>query len=452
MKSIGARLTLYYALAASLSAAVLFSTGYVILEDELVRGLDALNVAEFAELRQRLGPDYQSLAPHVIAKRIHDTAEAGSALFFISVDEPRSGKVFASSNLHNRSIPDVPGTHVYSAWLIGTGDVRIQEFILPPFDVTIATPLAQVRSSMQSYVWVCVGLLVMMAFTSGVIGLVLSRVVLRPLRFIRATAQRISSDNLSERIPVVGNDELADLAHLLNRMFDRLEGSFNQIKRFSSEASHELKTPLSLIRLHGEKLLEDDRLAPAHVEAILVQLDEVSRMNQIIEEMLFLSRAEANAISLKLVCGSPEAMVTAFGQDALALAEHHRRRFHLQVEGAGTIAFEERWLRQVWLNLLTNALAATPAGGLVTMHSRYEETRWIVEVADEGAGLAEPHLERMFERFTQFEPSDGPARGSGLGLAISRSIVLLHEGTIKAANRTDRSGLRVTVSLPLLIA
>ena len=143
-------------------------------------------------------------------------------------------------------------------------------------------------------------------------------------------------------------------------------------------------------------------------------------------------------------------MLATFAQDALALAEHHHRRFAMEIDGTGVIAFEERWLRQVWLNLLTNALAATPDGGLVTMHARFAGDRWIVELIDEGPGLDENHLERIFERFSQFGLANGPLRGSGLGLAISRSIVVLHGGTITAANRLDRSGLLVTVSLPAL--
>ena len=184
------------------------------------------------------------------------------------------------------------------------------------------------------------------------IGLALSRLALRPLRFIRETAQRINSENLSERIPPMkSHDELADLARLLNQMFDRLERSFNQVKRFAAEASHEIKTPLSLIRLHGEKLLEDENLEHGHIEAIVAQLDEVARLNQIIDEMLFLSRAEANAIPLLLTKAAPEAMLAAFSQDALAFGRasfetvraggrrvlRHRLRGTLVATGFGSI-------------------------------------------------------------------------------------------------------------------
>ena len=451
MQSIRNRLTFYYAAAATASAATLFLAGYMLLDNQLVSGLDDLNAAEFRQFAARLGPDYRNLTARIIDQRIRDSADAASALFYINVDEPRSGMVFYSRNLHDQSIPDVKGLHNYTVAMPVVGEVRAGEFFLPPFDVTIATPMAPVRNSMRSYIEVCLALMLTMLGVSVLIGLWLSRVILRPLLFIRETANRISSDNLSERIPLPAhNDELTDLARLLNRMFARLENSFNQIKRFAAEASHELKTPLSLIRLHGERVLEDETLPPRIVDAVLVQLDEVARLNQIIDEMLFLSRAEANAIPLALEPAEPERMLRNFEQDAVVLAEHNQSVFRLCSEGSGRVAFEERWLRQVWLNLLTNALNVSPAGAVIAMHARFADTRWQVTIEDEGPGLDDDKLSRIFDRFTQFGPAAQSGQGSGLGLAISRSIVVLHGGIITAQNRTDRSGLRVTVSLPAL--
>lgn len=450
MKSISARVTLFYAAAATASAALLFVSGYLLLEGRLIHGLDDLNTAEFEQLKVRLGPDYRSLTHEVVDERIRETADAGSALFFINVDEPRSGMVFYSRNLNGRAIPDVKGLRRYNATLAGNREIRVGEFLMPPFDVTIATPLTQVRESMRSYVEVSIGLLLMMLVASALIGIGLSRIILRPLIFIRETAKRISSDNLSERIPLPRHrDELADLTALLNRMFDRLEQSFEQIKRFSAEASHELKTPLSLIRLHAERLLEDEGLSPQNVDAILVQLEEVSRLNQIIEEMLFLSRAEANAIPLSLRPLDPEPMLRNFEQDALVLAEHKGCEFRLQSVGSGLVAYEERWLRQVWLNLLSNSLDVVPRGGTIAMRACHVGDWWQVTVEDEGPGLPQEQLARMFDRFTQFGSANRQGQGVGLGLAISRSIVQMHSGTIVAENRCDRQGLRVTVSIPV---
>jgi two-component system heavy metal sensor histidine kinase CusS len=451
MKSIGARLTLFYACATTATAALLFLAGFLLLETRLIRGLDQLNATEFRQLQVRLGSDYASLTPKIINERIRESADATSALFFINVDEPRTGMVFYSHNLNNRSIPDVKGKHIYNAEMPVIGEVRVGEFVMAPFDVSIATPMAQVRDSMHSYIEVCAGLLLLMLFISAAIGLGMSRVVLQPLNFIRETANRINSDNLSERIPTLTHqDELADLTQLLNQMFARLESSFNQIKRFAADASHELKTPLSLIRLHAEKLLDDTALSGASMDAVVVQLEELARLNQIIDEMLFLSRADAQAIKLDLVNHDACNLLSGFEQDAIALAEHEdQRKFLLSLEGNGLVAVDERWLRQVWLNLLSNALNASPPHGHVTMRSRFSGGRWLVTIEDEGEGLADEQLDQIFNRFTQFGSPEHRARGSGLGLAISRSIVALHGGQISAHNRADRAGLSVTVSLPV---
>lgn len=287
-----------------------------------------------------------------------------------------------------------------------------------------------------------------MLLVSLLLGRQISKVILEPLIFIRETASRIGSDNLRDRIPVSEHeDELSDLAQLLNRMFDRLEVAFEQIKRFSADASHELKTPLSLIRLHAEKLLNDGTLTPNAIDAVVVQLGEVARLNQIIEEMLFLSRAEAGAVQLQLVAQDPSPMLASFEQDAIALAEHRGCRFALVSTGGGKVAYDGRWLRQLWLNLLTNALNASPPGGLVSMSSRFEPHSWVVEICDEGPGLEPDQLAQMFDRFKQFGSASANDQGTGLGLAICQSIVDLHGGRISVSRRSNGTGLRFAIML-----
>jgi signal transduction histidine kinase len=281
------------------------------------------------------------------------------------------------------------------------------------------------------------------------IGLGLSRLLLRPVRLIRETANRIRSDNLSERIPVSDvSDEISDLARLLNQTFDRLESAFDQIRRFSDEASHELKTPLSLIRLHAEKMLRDGDLSPAQTEAVVVQIEELARLNQIIDEMLFLSRAEAKAIGLKLSTEDPARFLETFTQDAVALAEHSGRQFTYTHEGRGKIAFEEKWIRQVLLNVVTNAINVSPRNGRIAMRSIVGAGFWRVSIEDEGPGLTGDQRERIFERFVRFGTPPNSDRGSGLGLTISRSIIQLHGGRIFAESGANGHGLRVTFEIP----
>jgi len=288
-----------------------------------------------------------------------------------------------------------------------------------------------------------------MVIASLVIGRALSRFVLWPVRLIRDTAKRLGHDNLSERIPVPDvHDEISDLARLLNEMFDRLEVSFHQVRRFTADASHELKIPLSLISLHAEKMLVDGNLPPAQREAVQVQLEEIARLNRIIDELLFLSKADARAVKLDLRPQSPAPLVQAFAQDASVLAEHHGRRFSFEHQGEGNVALDSKWMRQVLLNLLTNAIHVSPADGLISMHSELTAERWRVSMEDQGPGLTAEQRERMFERFVRLTTPRNDYDGSGLGLAICRSIVTLHGGHISAAPGSQGRGLRVTTEIP----
>ncbi|HEX3843015.1 MAG TPA: ATP-binding protein [Steroidobacteraceae bacterium] len=447
MRSISTRLAAWYALAATVTLACLFIVGYQLLENYLIHGLDMLNKAEFEQVSARLGPNYQALTPEVINQRIRQTTQYASVLFYIDVHNHQR-TVFYSANLRGQPIPDVPHEHLYDGSIPGIGPLRIAEFILPPFDVTIATSSAQVLKVMDGYVEVCTGLLCAMLAVSSIIGIALSRLALRPVRLIRETASRIGSDNLSERIPVSGvRDEISELARLLNQMFDRLESSFKQVRRFAAEASHELKTPLSLIRLQAEKLLVAGNLAPAEEDAVQMQLEELARLNRIIEEMLFLSRAEARAITLQLRQQDPSRFLHAFAQDARVLAEHHGRHFVLASEGDGRVAFEAQRIRQVLLNLLANALCASPLDGVITLRSAFSAGVWHVSLEDQGPGVAASERERIFERFVRLGTLSDE-RGSGLGLAICRSIIELHYGRIWAEDAANAPGLKVLFEIP----
>lgn len=452
MKSIGARLALWYAGAAALTMMCLFVAGYYLLENQLIRGLDLLNKAQFAQIRAHLGEDFATLSPRVIDARVRETSNFSSVLFFITIDDPTGPErpVFYSTNLRGLPIPDVPGQRAFNAVLPGIGELRVGEFILGPFDVTIATSLFNVRAAMHDYSEIGIWMLAVMIAISVGVGFGLSRLALRPVRLIRDTATHISSDNLSERIPVASvRDEISELAQFLNQMFDRLETAFDQIRRFTAEASHELKTPLSLIRLQAEKLLVHGNLDAANEECVHVQLEEIARLSQIIEELLFLSRAEARDIDLHLAEQDPEALLASFSQDAKVLSEHRGLHYVHTHQGAGRVLAEPRWLRRVLLNLLANALNASPPRGTVTLRSVVEDGVWRVSLEDQGTGVPSELRERIFERF--FRVASAPEveeSGSGLGLAICRSIILLHGGQIRADAVPQSTGLRVTFTIP----
>jgi len=454
MRSIGARIALWYAGAATTTLAVLFVAGYALLERNLLHGLDLLNRAEFQQIASRLGPEYETLSPPFIEMRIRETTESASALFYILIRLPRQEAIFRSTNLNGHDIPDVAGAEHFSVSIADVGDVRAAEFHMNPFVVMVATPLAQVNEVMASYIKVCAALLVAMLLVSLLIGTGLSRLILAPVRLIRDAAARISSDNLSERIAVgVVRDEVSDVARLLNQMFDRLEAAFAQIRRFTAEASHELKTPLSLIRLQAERMIGDESLPAQHREAVQDQLEEIERLTRIIEDLLLLSRADAHAMQVELRTQDPAAFLSSFAQDAQALAEDLGLSFEWSHEGRGEVSFDARWMRQVLLNLLVNAIRVSPPGAPIRLRSRTENGAWQLSLEDRGPGLTPQQCERAFERFVRFNDAsdDKRDRGTGLGLAICRSIVGLHAGTISARPR-EGAGLQVAIELPAVRA
>ncbi len=446
-RSISARLAIWYALAATITLTCLFAAGYQMLELHLIHGLDQLNVAQFEQIKAHLHPEHETVDPDRIEERIRTLTEASAALFYIDVHSAHTGTIFRSRNLAGRQIPDIKGQHSFNVAVDAIGELRVTEFIIGNFDVNIGTPLTGVRVVMEGYGEVCLGLLGTMIVVSLAIGLWLSRMALRPIRGISDTANRIRSDNLAARIPVTDvQDEVSDLARMLNQMFDRLESSFIQIRRFTAEASHELKTPLSLVRLHAEKILVSGGLTPAQEDSVHVQLDELARLDQIIDELLFLSRAEARAITLDLQPADPAAFLNNFGQDARVLAEHHGVRYASSHDGMALVSFDAKRIRQVLLNLLSNALALSPRGSAVMLRSQVADGVWRLAMIDEGPGLPDDQKERMFERFERLH--NGRYNGSGLGLAICRSIVELHQGTIYARSGSFDRGLQMVIELP----
>ena len=447
MRTIRTRITIWYAIGATLSFAVLMIVGAMFLESALTRSLDQLNAAEFRQLLVQIGDDYARVDRKVLARRLSNVDQYQSVLFYITINEPKTGDtVFSSANLKGNSIPDIKGERRYTADAPGLGPLRVGEFLLPPYDVTVATSARSLHDGIRAFSIIGGALIIVMLVMSIVIGRGFSRLVLSPLRRIRDTAERIGTDNLRERIPSGRvRDELGELVSLLNRMFDRIESGFNHVRQFSRDVSHELKTPLALIRLHAESIAKD---GGEHTDIAIEQIDEIARLDTLIDQMLFLSRADAQAIQLELTEQDPRPFLESFAQDASALAEHSDRNFTMEASGSGKAAFEASWMRQLLFNIVSNALRAVPEGGIVTLTSSFDETRgqWRVVVADNGPGLTVDECSRIFEPFVRLAARQSD-RGAGLGLTIARSIAILHQGQIHAEPNRPQ-GLRVSVELP----
>lgn len=451
MRSTGGRLALWYAGVSSATLLLFFVAGYFLLDRYMVHGLDLLNQSQFEQIRANQVASDGILSPEEVSAHLATGPGAPSALFYVQVSD-RSGHIeFASSNLAGRFLPSMPTGKRVTLLVDGPGKLRIGSFALSAGTMVIGTSYAEAETAMDGYTEISLVLLCLMVVVSVITGIALSRAAMRPVRMIQETANHIRSDNLSERIPVSDvQDDVSNLARLLNEMFDRLERAFTQVRRFTEEASHELKTPLSLVRLHGEKLLTDGGLTATQEEAVQSQLEEIGRLNKIIEELLFLSRAEAQVVRLELRREDPRRFLQAFASDAKALSEHRGLTFALSIEGNGKVDFDAKWLRQVLYNLVQNAINVSTPPGRIELRAEFTFESWRVCVEDQGPGVPESQRERIFERFVRLEPlAPSKARGSGLGLSISRSIIELHHGAIRAEAAREGPGLCMVFELPI---
>ncbi len=451
MRAIGARLALWYAGISTATLVGLFIAGFFLLAGYLHHGLDRTNRAEFERIKSSLGPDYGSIPAGQLERRLAASIEIAGTPSYVEVTGPDGRRIGASRALADARLPDGVGSAGSTVQSPALGKLRLQRFAIGAYSLVVGVSSAEIDEVMDGYTVTCLILVSGMLVLSVITGLLMSRAAMRPVRLIQETANRIRSDNLSERIDVSEvQDEISNLARLLNEMFDRLEVSFNQIRKFTAEASHELKTPLTLVRLQAERLLIDGGLSEPQEEALQVQLEEISRLHRIIEDLLFLSRAEARAIRLDLARSDPGEFIRAFAADARLLAEHAGVELCVTIEGQGRAEFDPKWLRQVLFNLVQNALNVSSPKSSILLTSDLTIETWRVAVEDQGPGVPEAQRERIFERFVRLEAgARRPARGSGLGLTISRSILGLHRGTIRAEAAGQGPGLRVVFEIPI---
>lgn len=451
MRSFTFRITCRFAVLVTATTTVVLAIGGVLLDRQIERGIELMHDVEAAELTALIGSD-PNLTPAGLTDRIKHDADSDAALFVMQVTNAAGEIAFRSDNLGEVLLPieAASGRH-RTVTLPILGEVRLSVYAAGPWRLHIGSPLLPSQRLMRDYVAMCVPLLAGVVVISIALGYAFSRSTLRPIRAIEKTANRINADNLTERIPTAtGRDELASLTRLLNQMFDRLQRSFDQVNRFAADASHEMKTPLALIRLQVEKLAQRPGNDPETAGALGEVLEEITRLHRVIDRLLFLAKAESGALAPELRSIDMPAFIAAFSEDAVVLAEDRGVHFAVRRNDGGSFRAEPELLRQLLLNLVSNAVDASAPGTTVQLESISDGQGWQLIVTDEGPGIPPADLARISTRFFRVGgEKGGPARaqGHGLGLAICRGIAEIHRGTMRVENRTDRSGLRVTVQL-----
>lgn len=282
---------------------------------------------------------------------------------------------------------------------------------------------------------------------AGVGAYALAGRALRPLRQVRKAAESISEKTLRQRVPEPNTgDEVEALAHALNGMLDRIEKSFEVQRRFTSDASHELRTPVTAIGGHAGYLLRRTQPTEQQAESISIIKNEADRLSKLIASLLELARSDGGVMPLRRQRMLAKFFLEDIAREVRPLASAQGAQVVTRGEEVEFSGDPDR-LRQVVLNLVSNALKA--GANCVTLSCARSGERLRLQVQDDGPGIAREHLGRLFDRFYRVEESRSrDAGGSGLGLAIVKAIVDAHEGRIWVESEVG-VGTTVSVELPV---
>ncbi|MGX9565893.1 heavy metal sensor histidine kinase [Pseudomonas sp. CFBP 5748] len=442
--SLSSRLALLFAACTavvSLFAGVLFSRGseahFIELDQQLLEG-------KLIGLRRAL----QDLNAEQAQSRLADELSRQADLA-LRIKDSDGVRWYDSSIRIPAQLPERPGLSTLSD---GDSDYRVLNAPLYPeqpnspqltllLDITHHQHFLQ---RMQRLIWLTVGL---SALATALLGAWAARRALRPLRRMGAIAGSVSARSLNARLPEEQMPaELAELSHSINAMLGRLDDAFQRLSAFSADIAHELRTPLSNLLTHTQVTLTRERSLEDYREALHSNLEELQWMAQLVNDMLYLAKADHG-----LLAPNREPLELAEEVDLLLeffapLAEDADVR--LSREGKGHIEGDRSMLRRALSNLLDNALRFTPGGGEVRVRIVDEAHMVSVSVENSGKGISADLLPRLFDRFYRADPArqEGSSEHAGLGLAITRSIIRAHGGQIRCESADGWT--RFVIELP----
>ena len=320
-----------------------------------------------------------------------------------------------------------------------------------PYYVALGVPLSQYNKILRGFSWIFILVIPGSLILGTALGWFMAGRALTPVRDVAEAAQRISGSNLSLRIPTRrAGDELDYLILTFNRMIERIEASFQQMKQFSADVSHELRTPITAIRGQLEVALFTAQTTEQYREAMFNALQDIDRLSQIVRALLLLSQAESGQVALQKsrldLCQVATDLVDQFQIPA----EEAGVRLRALLPSACPVEGDRVQIERMITNLLSNAIKFTPRAGEVRLRIENGPERANLIVEDTGRGIATEHLPHIFDRFYRV-PGSGtaptPEQGLGLGLSFVAWIAKAHSATINV-DSTPGKGTRFTIGFP----
>jgi heavy metal sensor kinase len=285
---------------------------------------------------------------------------------------------------------------------------------------------------------------------AGVGGMFLATRTLKPFDHISAIAREIGGGDLSRRINIQSEDEMGRLAGTLNWMIGRLEEAFQKQRQFAADASHELRTPLAIIQAESSLALDKKRSQTEYRRSLELVSQEVAYMSEIIGKLLLLAREDAGSETAGFQEVNVRDLLSELSSDVETLAQEKGLAFSLGPMDSLTVKGDRLKLRQLFLNILDNAIRYTPSGGTVSGILVRKNGNVCVSISDTGIGIPTEDLPLIFERFYRVDKARSRSEGGmGLGLAIADSIARLHGGKIEVESQVGK-GSTFHIILPMV--
>jgi heavy metal sensor kinase len=449
-KSIKFRLTIWYLLAIALLLAVFGGVAYFMLSKNLYRNLDEALRARVAEL-----PNSITVKDHQISLEqkfndlilIYDAdgvllQKLGPNVRFSNIEGMVQQALFGQSSF--LTAPTTEGQ-----------DVRLYAV---PFNLDSRTRIAiivgrltrEIQDMLSIFLVVIIYSALVVVLLAGVGGMFLVNRTLKPVDHITHIARGIGEGDLSRRIDIQSEDEMGRLATTLNGMIARLEEAFKKQRQFAADASHELRTPLAIIQAESSLALDKKRTQAEYRRSLELVSQEVAYMSEILGKLLLLARSDAGSEPFNFEEVNVRDLFTELSSDVEAIAQEKGVAFNLGPMENLTVKGDRFKLRQLFLNILDNAIRYTPSGGSVTSSLVRKNGSAFVSISDTGMGIPTEYLPFIFDRFYRVDKARSRTDGGmGLGLAIASSIAKLHGGQIEVESQVGK-GSTFHITLPLL--
>ena len=377
--------------------------------------------------------------------------------FFIRVIDQQSGHIVDESATYNLPVTTSArkGSSQFETLSLSDKDSELIRVYTQPLNQPshLALQVGQSLQSVEQTRYRILGWLGLMLGATALLALgsgwFLARRALIPIEAITRLANQIGETDLSQRIELrLPNDEVGRLAQTFNRMLDRIQELFQHQRRFTADAAHELRTPLSIIQVGLDVNLSHPRTAEQYRETLLNIQEEVERLTQLTSNLLMLARADSRSLPMNYRHLDLSQLLRTVVDYITAAAQQKGIGIELDIPPGVAVTADEDRLIQVAINLLDNAVKYTPEQGHIHVTLRRHPTTAQFTIADTGSGIAADDLPHIFEPFYRADRSrTRTAGGLGLGLAIAHEIVQLHGGHISAVSQPGH-GAQFTVTLP----